>query len=97
MICLQNRTYRDVKLHVLEDLLTHVIVGQDILRLHDHIRFNFGGLRPLLCINALKCIKTNVIARLFEHLASDCKPIITKSRKHSLANEKFIAETIKTT
>ena len=51
-ICLQNRTYYDVKLHVLKDLLTDVIVGQDILRLHDHIRFNFGGLRPscVLCI-----------------------------------------------
>ena len=45
--------------------------------------------------NALKCIKTNVVPRLFEHLASDCKPIITKLRVHSLANEKFIAETRK--
>ena len=88
-------TYRDVKLHVLKDLLTDVIVGQDILRLYDHVRFNFGGPRPSLFINALKCIKTNVVPRLFEYLASDCKPIITKSRKHSLANEKFVAETIK--
>ena len=79
----------------LKDLFTDVIVGQDILRLHDHVRFNFCGPRPSLCINALKCIKTNVVPRLFEHLASDCKPIIMKSRKHSLANEKFIAETIK--
>ena len=91
----QNRTYRDVKLHVLKDLLTDVIVGQNILRLYDHVRFNFGGPRPLLSINALKCIKTNVVLRLFEHLASDCKPTITKSRKHFLANKKFIAETIK--
>ena len=91
----QNRTYCDLKLHVLKDLLTDVIVGQDILRLHDHVQFNFGGPRPSLCINALKCIKTNVVPRLFKHLTSDCKPIITKSRKQSLANEKFIAETIK--
>ena len=94
-IRLQNQTYRDVKLLVPNNLLTDVIVGQDILRLHDHVRFNFGGPRPSLCNNALKCIKTNVVPRLFEHLASDCKPIITKSRNHSLANEKFIAETIK--
>ena len=33
--------------------------------------------------------------RLFKHLASDCKPIITKLRKDSLANEKFMAEIIK--
>ena len=79
----------------LKDLLTNVIVGQNILRLYDHVRFNFGGPRPLLSINALKCIKTNVVLRLFEHLASDCKPTITKSRKHFLANKKFIAETIK--
>ena len=94
-IRLQNRTYRDVKLHVLKDLLTDVIVGQDILRLYDHVRFNFGGPRLSLCINALKCIKTIVVPRLFEHLASDCKPTITKLRKHSLANKKFVAETIK--
>ena len=30
-ICLQNQTYCDVKLHVLKDLLTNVIVGQNIL------------------------------------------------------------------
>ena len=60
-IRLQNRTCRDVKLHVLKDLLTDVIVKQDILRLHDHVRSNFGGPRPSLCINALKCIKTNVV------------------------------------
>ena len=94
-IRLQNRTYCNVKLHVLKDLLTVVVVGQDILRLHDHVRFNFGGPRPSLCINALKCIKTNVVQRFFEHLASNCKPIITKSRKHSLINEKFIAITTK--
>ena len=94
-IHLQNRTYYDVKLHVLKDLLIDVIVGQDILRLHDHVLFNFGGPRPSLCINALKCIKTNVVPQLFEHLASDCKPIIMKLRKHSLENKKFIADTIK--
>ena len=77
-IRLQNQTYCYVKLHVLKDLLTDVIVGEDILRLHDHVRFNFGGPRPLLHINALKCIKTNVVPQLFEHLASDCKPIYHK-------------------
>ena len=48
-----------------------------------------------MCIDTLKCIKMNVVPQLFEHLASECKPIITKSCKHSLADEKFIAETIK--
>ena len=91
-IRLQNGAYCNVKLHV-KDLLTNVIFRQNVLKLHDPTRFNFGGPRPSLCINALKCIKTNVVLQLFEHLASDCKPIITKLRKHSLANKKFIAET----
>ena len=43
----------------------------------------------------LKYIKTNVVPQLFEHLESDCKSIITKSRKHSLVNKKLIAEPIK--
>ena len=68
-ICLQNRTYCDAKLHIPKDLLTDVIVGQYILRLRDHVRFRFGSPRPLLRINVLKRIKTNILPRLLEPLS----------------------------
>ena len=94
-ICMQNRSYSDMKLPVLDNLLTDVISGQDFLKLHNHVQINFGEPKPALRIIALDCIKTDVMSRLFDHLTNECKPIITKSRKHSMANEKFIAETIK--
>ena len=94
-ICMQNRSYPDMKLLVLDNLITDVILGQDFLKLHNHVQISFGGPKPALRISALDCIKTDVVPRLFDHLTNECKPIITKSRKHSMANEKFIAETIK--
>ena len=45
-------------------------MGQDILKLYDHFRFNFDVSRPSMCTNTLKGIKANVVPRLFEHLAS---------------------------
>ena len=95
IICMQNRSYSDMKLLVLDNLLTDVILGQDFLKLHNHVQISFGGPKPALRISALDCVKTDVVPRLFDHLTNECKPIITKSRKHSTANEKFIAETIK--
>ena len=51
-IRLQNRTYRDVrKTTCFKDLLTDVIVGQDILRLHDHVRL-------ILVVQDLRCVLT---------------------------------------
>ena len=94
-ICMQNRSYPSIKLLALSDLLTDVILGQDFLKLHSLVQINFGGPQPPLSISALDCLKTDVVPRLFQNLTKECKPIITKSRKHSLTNGKFIAETIK--
>ena len=93
-ICMQNRSYSDMKLLVLDNLLTDVILGQDFLKLRNHVQISFGGPKPALRISALNCIKSD-LPRLFDYLTNECKPIITKSRKHSMVNEKFIAETIK--
>ena len=71
-ICLQNRNYLDTELLILGDLLTDVILGQDILKLRNHVRIEFGSPQPALTINALECMKTDKISRLFEYLKSDC-------------------------
>ena len=88
-ICMQNRSYSNIKLHVLDNLLTDVILGQDILKVHNLVRISFGGPKPALRISALDRIKTDVALRLFDHLTDECKPIITKSHKHLIANEKI--------
>ena len=94
-IQLKKRCYPDMKLLILSNLLTDVILGQDFLKLHNQVLIEFGGPQSSLIIGALECIKTDIVPHLFEHLSSDCKPITTKSRKHSVTNEKFIAETVR--
>ena len=90
-IKLQNRTYPNVKMMVLNNLFVDVILGQQ----HEHVRINFEGTEPPLHLGALKCIKTDLTPRLFENLDANCKPIVTKSRRHSKKiNEQFIFETI---
>ena len=90
----QNRSCSDIKLLVLDNLLTDIILGQDFLKLHNHAQISFGGPEPALRISALDCIKIDVVPRLFDHSSNESKPISTKSCKHSMANKKFIAETI---
>ena len=57
---------------LLDNLLTNVILGQDFLKQHEQVPFNFGGLKPILNIGALECIKTSIVSRLFEYLLNDC-------------------------
>ena len=69
--------------------------GPRLLKLYTQVQISFGGPKPALRISASDCIKTDMVPRLFDLLTNECKPIITKLRKHSIANEKFIAKTIK--
>ena len=59
----QNRSCSDIKLLVLNNLLTDIILGQDFLKLHNHAQISFGGPEPALRISALDCIKTDVVPR----------------------------------
>ena len=45
-IQLQNRKYENVKLYVLDNLCAEVILGQDFMKQHDTVVFNFGGNLP---------------------------------------------------
>jgi len=94
LICLKEREYRNVKLVVLENLLTDMILGQDFLGQHELVKINFGGNKPPLSLGVLKSIKTNITRRLFAHLTTDCTPVVTKSRRQSAVNREFIEETI---
>ena len=73
---------------------TDVILGQTLLKLRIHVGIELRGSQPALTTST-GSIKTDAVPHLFKCSQSDCKLIITKSRKHSVANEKFIAETIR--
>ena len=96
-ITLQNRIYNNVKLYVLNNLCADVILGQDFLKQHQSVVFNFGGEKPSLIVNtigtvnALSAMKITPV-RLFEHLTDDCRPVSVRSRKQTQSNAKFILE-----
>ena len=96
-ITLQNRLYNNVKLYVLNNLCADVILGQDFLKQHQSVVFNFGGEKPSLIVNtigtvnALSAMKITPV-RLFEHLTDDCRPVSVRSRKQTQSNAKFIHE-----
>ena len=92
-IVLHDQTYENVKLYVLPNLCADVILGQNWQSNHESVTIKYGGERhPLKICNLTKL---NVSPPpLFEHLDPNCKPIITKSRRYSDEDRKFIAEEV---
>ncbi|GFR97398.1 retrovirus-related Pol polyprotein from transposon opus [Elysia marginata] len=91
--CIVPLFYKDrhytQKLSLLPDLCADVILGHDILGKHSEVCFPFDG--PQNPLNILGVAAANIEApSLFENLTEDCKPIATKSRRHSLLDERFM-------
>ena len=89
----KNLTYENFKLRVLSNLCADVLLGHDFLGLHGKIEIPFGGQRGTLTLCGLSSIKVKSPS-LFSNLAANCKPIATKSRRHSPEDENFILSEI---
>ena len=91
--CIASLTYKDrqytQKLSLLPDLCADVILGHDFMSQHSEICFPFNGSQEPLSICGVAAAKVDAPS-LFENLTKDCKPVATKSRRHSVANERFI-------
>ena len=87
-IYVQGRSYKDVRMSVLPNLCSDVILGHEFLKLHDSIQLVFGGAEELrVCgMTTLKVTPPSP----FVNLSPDCKPIATKSRRYSVAEQRFI-------
>ena len=85
----EGRKYSNVSVSLLQGLCSQVILGNDFLKQHKCVNFDFGGSESPLNICALAALDTSP-PRLFGNLAPDCKPIATKSRKFSLSDKTFI-------
>ena len=88
-LLLQGRHYPDVRVSVLKDLCTDLILGTDFQSRHSKLIIDYGGLEPPLTFCAMAAMKVEP-PRLFEHLLPDCKPIRTKSRRHGTQNRLFM-------
>lgn len=92
-ITIHQHKYKGIKLLILKQLCSDVIIGHDILKRHSQLEVKFGGERPpirICCVTAANVPE----AWLFKNMSPNCRPIATKSRKHSDSDEAFIKSEI---
>ncbi|XP_046855910.1 uncharacterized protein LOC124449011 [Xenia sp. Carnegie-2017] len=89
-IILKEREYTKVKLFVLANLCTNVILGQNWQEKHENIIIEYGGKSPSLTICGLSTINIEP-PPLFQFLSEDCRPVAAKSRRYSAEDRAFIA------
>ena len=93
-LLLEGRTYNKVRLSVLPDLCTDLILGFDFQSRHDSVVFKHGGPNPSLSICGVSTLNTDP-PQLFANLTDDCHPIATKSRKYCRDDLAFINSEVK--
>lgn len=92
-IMLNEHTYTQRPLYILEDLCADVIIGHDILNEHSSVEISFGGVeKPLRICSVMEATVPPV--SLFTNLSNNVKPIAIKSRKRTEDDSKFISEEI---
>ena len=101
-LTLNGFTHRNVVLEVIKNLFVSVIVGKDILKQHNRVTLKFngpvqhnlviGGVEATISLPAMKVPPPLLISTL----TGQPKPIATKSRRHTSADDSFIkSETAK--
>ena len=91
-IRIRNNDYKRIKLFILEDLCTDIILGQDFMSLHKSFQINFDGDRPAF-VCSLRPMAIDAPS-LFTHLDPNIRPIACPSRRFSQPDKKFIKEEV---
>ena len=92
-IILKSRVYTDIKLYVLSNLCTDVILGQNWQEQHESITICFGGTALPVNICGLSTLRADP-PPLFQFLAPECEPIASKSRRYCMEDKEFISTEI---
>ena len=92
-VAFKNKVYHRFRLSVLNNLCSDVLLGHDFLRLHQSLEIPFYGANPPLSLCGLSAVNIDPPS-LFEHLSPQCRPIATKSRRHSFQDTIFIEKKI---
>ncbi|GFX08286.1 retrovirus-related Pol polyprotein from transposon 297 [Trichonephila clavipes] len=74
----------------MKDLCSDVLIGHDILNRHSSVKIGFDGNRPPLTICSLAVAQVPPVS-LFSNLNPDCRPLVTKSRCHTVEDNIFMA------
>ncbi|XP_055882384.1 uncharacterized protein LOC129925800 [Biomphalaria glabrata] len=85
----KGSSYKDFKLHILDNLCEDVILGHDFLEQHESVHITFQGPKPTMVLNGMKAANVEP-APLFQNMLKECRPIATKSRRYSANETLFI-------
>ncbi|GFT85183.1 putative retrovirus-related pol polyprotein from transposon opus [Trichonephila clavipes] len=85
---IEHFTYQNVELLVMNDLCSDVSIGHDILNRHSSVEIGFYGNSPPLTICSLDVAQVPPVS-LFSNLNPDCRPLVTKSRRHTVKDNIF--------
>ena len=94
-----RQQFYTVKLGVVENLCSDVLLGSDFQGLHKRVIFEYHGSKPDFVVNNLTDICSSMISNvspvnLFKNLLPGCRPIATKSRRFNADDRSFIQEEI---
>ena len=84
-----GQDYKDMRLTVLPQLCSDVILGQDFQKMHGSVILRYGGDLPPLVICGFNTIRVDP-PKLFANLTADCCPVSARSRRYSYQDRMFI-------
>ena len=85
-----HHVYEHVEFFIMLDLVSDVIIGDDLLERHNSVTFRFNGKLPNLVISSIMPTAQVEYQQLFSHMLPTCKPIAVKTRKFSAADQELI-------
>ena len=85
-----QHAYKKVEFFIMPDLVSDVIIGDDLLERHNSMTFQFNGKLPNLVISLIMPTAQVEYLQLFSHMVPTCKPIAIKTRKFSAADQELI-------
>ena len=86
---LDGRSYKKVRLSVLPNLCSDLILGLDFQSRHQSVVFQHGGPSPSFSVCGMSVLNTDTL-QLFSNLTDDCRTIATKSHKYCRDDLVFI-------
>ena len=93
-VMIKRTLYKGVRVLILKNLVATLILGEPFAKLHSQVVISYGGPKPPLIVCSISAMKIPP-PRVFSHLAPNCHPIITKTRRYSPEDIKFIEEEIR--
>jgi len=88
ILTMNGRIYANVRLSVLPGLCADVIPRQDFQQQHASVTLEYSGQLVLCGLTTLHVDPPE----LFANLTADCHPVVSKSRRYSFDDRKFIHE-----